>query len=46
MPEDVLENIEPVCGHRVVSRGYLQTGDQSAGLETLREVVREVESPA
>ncbi len=46
IPEDVLENIEPVCGHRVVSRGYLQTGDQSAGLETLREVVREVESPA
>ena len=46
IPEDVLENIEPVCGHRVVSRGYLQTGDQSAGLETLREVVREVDSPA
>jgi len=46
IPEDVLENIEAVCGHRVVSRGYLQTGDQSSGLDTLREVVREVPSPA
>ncbi len=46
VPHDVVQNIEPVCGHRVVSRSYLQTGDQSSGLETLREIVREVHSPA
>ncbi|MFG0292346.1 MAG: AAA family ATPase [Phycisphaerales bacterium JB050] len=46
IPEDVVKNIEPVCGHRVVSRNYLQTGDQSSGLETLREVMREVPAPA
>jgi len=46
IPEDVLENIEAVCGHRIVSRGYLQTGDQSSGLDTLREIIREVPSPA
>jgi MoxR-like ATPase len=46
IPEDVLENIESVCSHRVVSRGYLQSGDLSSGLETLREVVREVPAPA
>jgi MoxR-like ATPase len=46
IPEDVLENIEAVCGHRIVSRGYLQTGDQSSGLDTIREVIREVPSPA
>jgi MoxR-like ATPase len=46
IPEDVVQNIEPVCGHRIVSRNYLQTGDQSAGLETLREVVREIAAPA
>lgn len=46
IPEDVLESIEPVCGHRVVSRGYLQSGDLSSSLQTLREIVASLPSPA
>ncbi len=46
IPEDILTSVQPVCAHRVISRGSLaDTGaDQTSAI--LREIVQRVPSPA
>ncbi|MDX2115943.1 MAG: AAA family ATPase [Planctomycetota bacterium] len=46
IPEDVVDNVEPVCAHRLVSRAYLQTGDTRVSHQVLQEVLRTVPSPS
>lgn len=44
IPEDITRNIEPVCAHRVVARGYGRDGDAAA--RVLTAAVETIESPA
>lgn len=46
IPEDVLENITPVCAHRVFLKGEGGTLNWSAAAAALDEVLRTVGSPA
>ncbi len=45
VPEDVLDNIEPVCTHRVVTGAGLGTGGQEATRDLLESIVESIESP-
>ena len=44
-PDDVKALFEPVCGHRVIAKSYLHTGDPEAAGEALREILDAVEVP-
>ncbi len=46
IPEDVLENIIPVCAHRIVSKSYLQDGNADAAARILNTIVETLKSPA
>lgn len=46
IPEDIVDNIIPVCAHRVVSRAYLQTGEMRASRQIIDQVMQSVPSPA
>ncbi|MCA9311509.1 MAG: AAA family ATPase [Phycisphaerales bacterium] len=46
IPEDITDNIVPVCAHRVVSRAYLQTGETTASRQIIDQIMRSVPSPA
>lgn len=44
IPEDILNNIQPVCAHRVIPRAYLQESDSASRI--LQGVLETIESPA
>ena len=46
IPEDVVENVLPVCAHRVVSRTYMHQGDTQTTRRILQQVLEQVRSPA
>ncbi len=46
IPEDIIDNIQTVCAHRVVSRAYLQTGDTRISAQILQNITQSVPSPA
>lgn len=46
IPEDIIDNVLPVCAHRVVSRAYLQTGDMRATTQVFQEILQTVPAPA
>jgi MoxR-like ATPase len=46
IPEDVLDNIIPVCAHRIVSKSYLQDGNADAAAGILNTIVETLKSPA
>jgi len=43
VPEDIVENILPVCAHRVVTKSHLYNGDGATAERVLEEVVERVE---
>lgn len=45
VPEDILRNILPVAGHRVIPKSYSHNGDGQVAERVLREAVRAVPSP-
>jgi len=45
IPEDVLENVEAVCAHRVIPRSAADVGDWDVAAEVLEDVVRSLEAP-
>lgn len=46
IPEDVIDNVEPVCAHRVVTRAFAQDGRTDQGSRILQSIVRTLKSPA
>jgi len=46
IPEDILTSVQPVCAHRVISRGSLADGTADQTTAILREIVQRVPSPA
>ncbi len=46
IPEDILTSVQPVCAHRVISRGSLADGTSDQTSAILREIVQRVPSPA
>ena len=46
IPEDILKNILPVCGHRLISRAYAEHGEQAETARILQSVVESLEAPA
>jgi MoxR-like ATPase len=45
LPDDVKRLFVPVCGHRVISKTYLQSGDAAAAGRVLREILESVDTP-
>jgi len=46
VPDDVKRLFIPVCGHRIITRSYLNSGDTSATGRILQEVLDSVPAPA
>jgi MoxR-like ATPase len=46
IPEDIMRNILPVCGHRLISRAYAEHGEQAETARILQTVVESLEAPA
>src|SRR5262249_48750751 len=46
IPEDILENIMPVCAHRMVAKSYLQDGAVDSATRILKTIVEPLKSPA
>jgi MoxR-like ATPase len=46
IPEDVFDNILPVCAHRVVTRHYSGDGAVDTAARTLQAIIQSVKSPA
>jgi MoxR-like ATPase len=45
-PEDVVQNVLPVCAHRVISKSYLHAGDTQTTRRIMQRVLETVPSPA
>ncbi|MEM0983175.1 MAG: MoxR family ATPase [Planctomycetota bacterium] len=46
IPDDVYENILPVCAHRIITKDHGLGGSWNAGAQVLENIVRTVASPA
>ena len=46
IPEDILTNVVPVCGHRIITRAYGTGGNDRVTAEILETVLQSVPSPA
>jgi len=46
VPEDIIDNLEPVCGHRIVARTGLEHADRERVGELLEAIRSSVHSPA
>lgn len=46
IPEDVVQNVLPVCAHRVISKSYLHAGDTQTTRRILQRVLETVPTPA
>lgn len=46
IPEDIMQNILPVCGHRLISRAYAEHGEQAETARILQNIVESLEAPA
>ncbi len=45
-PEDIVQNVLPVCAHRVISKSYLHSGDTQTTRRIMQRVLETVPSPA
>ncbi|MDZ4755456.1 MAG: AAA family ATPase [Phycisphaerae bacterium] len=45
-PEDIVQNVLPVCAHRVISKSYLHAGDTQTTRRIMQRVLETVASPA
>ena len=45
-PEDVVQNVLPICAHRVISKSYMHTGDTQTTRRIMQRVMETVASPA
>ncbi len=45
VPEDVSENVIPVCAHRILSVGYHSSGDASSGQRIMKRIMQGVTAP-
>jgi MoxR-like ATPase len=45
-PEDVVQNVIPVCAHRVIGKSYLHAGDTQTTRRILQRVLETVPTPA
>jgi len=46
VPEDIYQNVLPVCAHRIVPRAFSDEGGTVAAIRILRSIAETVESPA
>ena len=46
VPEDIVNNVIPVCTHRVISRTYMHDGDTLTTRRIMQQVLETVASPA
>ena len=46
VPEDIVNNVIPVCTHRVISRTYMHDGDTLTTRRIMQQVLETVVSPA
>jgi len=46
VPEDVVQNVLPICSHRVISKSYMHTGDTQTTRRVMQRVLETVPSPA
>jgi len=45
VPDDIIDNVVPVCGHRIITRAYAHDGHGVAAEKILAQALREVPSP-
>ena len=45
VPDDVVQNVIPVCAHRVISRTYMHAGDTLTTRRIMQRVIESVASP-
>ncbi len=46
IPEDIVQNVLPVCAHRVISKSYMHAGDTQTTRRIMQRVIETVPSPA
>ncbi len=46
IPEDIVNNVLPVCAHRVISKTYMHAGDTATTRRIIQQVLETVPSPA
>lgn len=45
VPDDVVDNILPVCAHRVVAAGHLHNGQAAASTRIMQQVLESIDAP-
>jgi MoxR-like ATPase len=45
VPDDIVSNVLPVFGHRVITRGHMHDGDALSGTRVMQQVLETVPSP-
>jgi MoxR-like ATPase len=46
VPEDIVQNVLPVCAHRVIARSAMHSGDTQTTRRIMQRVLETVPSPA
>ena len=45
-PDDVVNNVIPVCAHRIVARSYTHDGDVRSANGIMQQIIETLPSPA